>query len=73
MFFIFYALVCGSSSVLALTFELACEISFPVSENSTIAILGLMANLINFIQAIPEALILYVLYIYIYIYIYIIN
>ncbi len=61
-FFFFYALVCGTSSVMAITFELACEISFPVSENSTIAFLGLIGNLINFSQGLPEIFVLSVIF-----------
>jgi MFS transporter, FLVCR family, feline leukemia virus subgroup C receptor-related protein len=45
---------------MAVTFEFGCEISFPVSENSTIAYLGLVGNLTNFVQTIPEILLLQV-------------
>jgi FLVCR family feline leukemia virus subgroup C receptor-related protein len=49
MFFFFcYFAVCGCSAIMALSFELACELSFPVSENTTIAFFGLFGNLVNF-------------------------
>ncbi|CAD8071817.1 unnamed protein product [Paramecium sonneborni] len=57
-FFIMYFLVCGSSAIMALTFEFSCELCFPMSENTTIAMLGLFGNLINFLQGVPEILIL---------------
>jgi FLVCR family feline leukemia virus subgroup C receptor-related protein len=57
-FFMSYFCVCGCSAIMALSFELACELSFPASENTTIAIFGLLGNLINFSQSIPEILIL---------------
>jgi FLVCR family feline leukemia virus subgroup C receptor-related protein len=63
-FFIMYFLVCGSSAIMALTFEFSCELCFPMSESTTIAMLGFFGNLINFFQAIPELLILKVLKIY---------
>ena len=47
-FFMCYCAVCGCSAILALSFELACELSFPVSENTTIAFFGLFGNLVNF-------------------------
>lgn len=47
-FFLCYFAVCGCSAIMALSFELACELSFPVSENTTIAFFGLFGNLINF-------------------------
>jgi FLVCR family feline leukemia virus subgroup C receptor-related protein len=56
--------VCGSSAIMALTFEFSCELCFPMSESTTIAMLGFFGNLINFFQAIPELLILKVLKIY---------
>lgn len=43
-----YFLVCGCSAIMALTFEFSCELCFPMSENTTIAMLGLFGNLINF-------------------------
>lgn len=58
LFQAFYFIVCGTSSIMAVTFEFGCEISFPVSENSTIAFLGLVGNLTNFVQTIPEILLL---------------
>jgi FLVCR family feline leukemia virus subgroup C receptor-related protein len=61
LFMVCWGMVCGSCSVMALTFELACEISFPVTENSTIAYLGLVGNLVNFLQSIPEIYIVKVL------------
>ena len=48
-FFIMYFLVCGCSAIMALTFEFSCELCFPMSENTTIAMLGLFGNLINFL------------------------
>ncbi|CAD8051477.1 unnamed protein product [Paramecium primaurelia] len=57
-FFIMYFLVCGCSAIMALTFEFSCELCFPMSENTTIAMLGLFGNLINFLQGLPEILIL---------------
>lgn len=57
-FFICYFLLCGSTAIMALTFELSCELSFPVSENTTIAFLGLFGNVMNFMQSVPEVLIL---------------
>ncbi|CAD8172373.1 unnamed protein product [Paramecium octaurelia] len=60
LFYVCYFFVCMCSSILALTFEFSCEISFPVSETSTIAYLGLIGNGFNFLQAIPEILILQV-------------
>lgn len=47
-FFMTYFAVCGCSAIMALSFELACELSFPVSENTTIAFFGLFGNLVNF-------------------------
>jgi FLVCR family feline leukemia virus subgroup C receptor-related protein len=47
-FFLCYFAVCGCSAIMALSFELACELSFPVSENTTIAFFGLFGNLVNF-------------------------
>ena len=49
MFFGSYFMVCGCASIMAVTFEFACEIGFPVSETSTIAYLGLIGNLVNFL------------------------
>ena len=49
LFYICYFFVCMCSSILALTFEFSCEISFPVSETSTIAYLGLIGNGFNFL------------------------
>ncbi|CAD8134606.1 unnamed protein product [Paramecium pentaurelia] len=57
-FFIVYFLLCGSSAVMALTFEFSCELCLPLSENTTIAMLGFFGNLLNFLQGIPEILIL---------------
>ncbi|CAD8159110.1 unnamed protein product [Paramecium octaurelia] len=57
-FFIIYFLLCGSSAIMALTFEFSCELCFPLSENTTIAMLGFFGNLLNFLQGIPEILIL---------------
>lgn len=57
-FFIVYFFMCGSSAIMALTFEFSCELCFPMSENTTIAMLGFFGNLLNFLQGIPEILIL---------------
>ena len=46
---------------MALTFEFSCELCFPLSENTTIAMLGFFGNLLNFLQGIPEILILKVI------------
>jgi len=48
-FYVSYFLVCLCSSVMAITFEFSCELSFPVSETSTIAFLGLAGNGLNFL------------------------
>lgn len=57
-FFIIYFFLCGSSAIMALSFEFSCELCFPLSENTTIAMLGFFGNLLNFLQGIPEILIL---------------
>ncbi|CAK71231.1 unnamed protein product (macronuclear) [Paramecium tetraurelia] len=35
-FFIVYFFLCGSSALMALTFNFSCELCFPLSENTTI-------------------------------------
>lgn len=48
-FFTSYFLVCGCSAIMALTFEFSCELSFPMNENTTIAMLGFFGNMFNFL------------------------
>lgn len=48
-FFVSYFLVCGCCAIMALTFEFSCELCFPMSENTTIAMLGFFGNLLNFL------------------------
>ena len=50
LFYIFYFMTCMFSSILALTFEFACELSFPVGEITTISWLGVIGNLMNAVQ-----------------------
>ena len=62
-FFVVYFLLCGCSAIMALSFEFACELSFPMNENTTIALFGFFGNMVNVLQGVPEVLILSVFYI----------